>query len=104
MTLRNRLATLGILGAVAIACYGTARYYSPAIVIFVVEQALLQKAPAALSSAAVEQKYRGLMESLPTRDDKLKRALILSQSLEKVQRLSQTQFDELLRAAAQPGQ
>ncbi len=104
MALRNRLATLGILGAVAIACYGTAKHYSPAMVIFVVEQALLQKAPAALSPVVVTREYRELMESLPTRDDKLKRALVLSQYLEKVQRLSQTQFDELLRAAAQPGQ
>ena len=94
-TFGRRVAVLGLLILFFLLIFGIARSYSYAIVAYVVEQALLQKAPAGTSSARVQERFETVLASTPT-ESKLLKLMALSSYLEKVQKLTSTELDRLL--------
>ncbi len=84
------LAGLGFLMV-----YGLAKSYSSAIVAYVVEQALLQKAPPEVKKDDVRARLNGTLAPL-TRGDKILKLLALSSYIEKVQKLTPAELDRLL--------
>ncbi len=96
MSLRQRAGIMAVLGAVALAAYGTARYYRHSLVIWVVEQSLLQKAPAGTNPAVLTRRFRALFAALPNRDARFARALAISQEIEKLQILTPQELEHLL--------
>lgn len=84
------VAGLGFLMA-----YGLAKSYSSAIVAYVVEQALIQKAPPEMGTPEVKARLKEALAPL-TRGDKLLKLLALSSYIEKVQKLTPAELDRLL--------
>jgi hypothetical protein len=96
MTFRRRFIVVLILAFLALAAYGTASYYSTALVAYVVEQAFLQKLPQGADPAVFHRRMLDLLAAMPERDAKLARLLQMSQFMEKVQRLSPAEVEFLL--------
>lgn len=86
----------GALFAVASMLYGTARYYSPYLVLYVVEQALMQKAPPGMDPDLLHKRLRAFLLEAPDRSARMKRLLRISEYLEKTQTLTSEELDELL--------
>jgi hypothetical protein len=102
MTFRNRLMVVSLLGAAAVTAYGAGRYYSPALISYVVEQALVQKLPQGVDPEEARGRYRDLMGSIPDRKSRLEKLLFLSQYLEKLQILTREELDQLLKRDPEP--
>jgi len=102
MIFSRRLGIIGILLAFTLVAYAVANRYSATIVTHVVEQALIQKSPPGSDPTVVRQRFRAHMKTFPDDDSKLKRALGLSQYLEKLQRLSGEQFEALIGNESKP--
>lgn len=79
--------------------YGIFRYYSPPLVSYVVEQTLMQKAPEQMSPQAIRERFEAAMSPVAS-NDKMFKLLSLSNYLEKIQRLTPAEVDELLGPAA----
>jgi hypothetical protein len=94
-TFGRRVAVLGFLILFFLLIFGIARSYSYAIVAYVVEQALLQKAPEGTSTAQVQERFETALASTPE-ESKLLKLMALSSYLEKVQKLTPTELDRLL--------
>jgi hypothetical protein len=86
-----------ILLAIALAIYGTARYYSQSLVLFVVEQTLLQRSPSGTDPGLLRRRLETHLAASPSQDSKMAELLNLSLRLEKVQALSQGELEELLK-------
>jgi len=82
--------------AIASVLYGVARYYSPSLILYVVEQSLAQKAPAGTSLVLLHERLRALLSTAPDQNAKMERLLQISQYLEKVQYLTREELDELV--------
>ena len=95
MNFRRRLSVLGILTLLFLAVYGIGRLYSPAIMRYVVEQALMQKLPEGVRPEAVRDRFRAQLAAVPQKD-KLMKILELSKYLEKVQKLTPEELNRLL--------
>lgn len=95
-TFKRRAIVLGLLGVLFLAAYGVATHYSPAIVAYVVEQALVQKAPDGMSPDLVRERFEALLASTPT-ERKMRVLLALSNYLEKVQKLTPVEMNRLLK-------
>jgi hypothetical protein len=103
ITFLQRVEILGLLLLVFLMIYGVARHYSSAIVAYVVEEALLQKAPEGMSPAMVRQRFDAALASTP-QQVKLLKLLSLSNYIEKVQKLPPAELDRLLATSgAVPG-
>ncbi len=87
------LAALFILASVLI---GVARYYSPALVLYVVQQSLAQKAPSGSDSALLRERLHALLAAAPDQKARMERLLQISEYLEKVQSLTPEELDELM--------
>lgn len=85
------------LFAIAVAIYGTARYYSPSLILYVVEQTLMQRSPDEIDPVLLRQRLETHLAAFPGQDLKMERLLSLSMNLEKVQALTPGELDELLR-------
>lgn len=96
MGLKQRTLILGTLALLAAVSYGVLRYYSPSLVAYVVEQTLLQKLPAGTDPEAVRRRFRAFLHSQPDGKSRLDKLLVLSQYLEKIQRLDSVELDTLL--------
>jgi hypothetical protein len=96
MAFKQRITVLGILALLFLAAYGAAKAYSPAIVAYVVEQALVQKAPEGMSPILVRERFQALLASTPG-ELKMLKLLALSNYLEKVQKLTPAELNRLLR-------
>jgi hypothetical protein len=96
MTIRKRSLVIAILFAIASVLYGAARHYSPSLVLFVVEQSLLQKAPSGIDPASVHERFHACVAAAHDQNSQMQRLLQISEYLEKVQRLSLEQMDQLL--------
>ncbi len=100
MPFHLRLAVIAALATGALIAYGTSRYYSTALITCVVEQALLQKLPQDVDPAMVHNRFNSLLSAMPNRQARLEKLLSMSQYLEKLQRLTPRELDELLRKDA----
>jgi hypothetical protein len=96
MTFRQRTLILIGLGLLACGAYTITRFYSTALVRFVVEEALIQKAPAGTDNRRIRVRFHQLVESVPDPRARQQRLMEISQYLEKVQRLDQAAVDRLL--------
>ncbi len=96
MTIQRRSLVAGFLLALAFILYGTAKYYSPALILYVVEHSLIQKAPAGTDAAQLQKRLRELLEKDPDRNAQMKKLLRISEYLEKVQHLRPEEVDSLL--------
>ena len=96
MSFRRRAGVVGVLVVIALAAYGTARFYSPSLAIYVVEQALIQKAPPGSNPFSICGRLHNLLATIPDRKAKLARVLAMSQYLEKVQTLTSQELEQLL--------
>ncbi|MGD0310219.1 MAG: hypothetical protein ABSC02_13150 [Acidobacteriota bacterium] len=93
--LKWRITLLSFMAALFLLIYGIGRYYSPGIVGYVVEEALVQKAPEGMSPTAVRKRFEAVMAVTRT-EDKMLKLLTLSNYLEKVQKLTPAELHELL--------
>jgi hypothetical protein len=85
-----------ILGILALVSYGTAKYYSPALVLHAVEQSLIHKAPPGTDPTWLRARLHELLSTSPDKSARMQKLLGISAYLEKVQRLTPEQLDELL--------
>ena len=76
--------------------FGAANYYSPSLVLYVVEQTLVQKAPAGTDPALTRERLHTLLAAAPDQNAKMTRLLRISEQLEKVQHLTPGELDRLL--------
>jgi hypothetical protein len=96
MTIRKRSLVIASLFALASVLYGAAKYYSPSLVFFVVEQSLLQKAPSGIDPASIHEHLDACIAAAHDRNSQMQKMLQISEYLEKVQYLSLEQLDKLL--------
>jgi hypothetical protein len=96
MTIRKRFLVIGILLAIASVLYGAAKHYSPSLVLFVVEQSLLEKAPSGIDPASIHERFQACIAAANDRNSRMRKLLQISEYLEKVQYLSLEQLDKLL--------
>ena len=89
------------LFALALILYGAARHYSSSLVRYVVEQSLAQKAPPGTDPAALHERLQALLSAAPDPNAQMQRLLRISQYVEKVQRLTPGEFEELLAVEKQ---
>jgi hypothetical protein len=83
--------------AIALGIYGTARFYSRSLVLFVVEQALLQRSPSGTDPDLLGRRLETHLAASPSQDLKMAELLNLSMRLEKIQALTPGELDELLK-------
>ncbi len=96
MTFERRLWTLGLLVLIAVATIGIGKYYSSSLVEFVVEQTLIEKAPPGSDPGSIRGRLHLLLSGKVGEKERLSELLFLSQYLEKAQKLTPTELDELL--------
>lgn len=92
---------LGLLVLAFLAIYGLAKYYSPTIVAYVVEQSLVQKAPEGMSPILVRERFETSLAAVKP-EAKLLKLLEISNYLEKVQKLTPADLDRLLTSRGTP--
>jgi hypothetical protein len=96
MTIQKRSMIVAILGILALASYGTAKYYSPVLVLHTVEQSLMQKAPLGTDPTWLQGRLHALLSSARDKNARMEKLLGVSAYLEKVQRLTPEELDELM--------
>jgi hypothetical protein len=97
---KHRVTILCVLIILFLAVYGIGRQFSPAIVAYVVEEALVQKAPAGMSPLEARRHFDAWFSALEP-DHKLTKLLELSRFLEKVQILTPDELKRLLAPSDQ---
>jgi hypothetical protein len=102
MTFRHRVWMMGALTVAALAVYGTAKFYSPSLMIYVTEQTLKQKSPAGTDPEKVHLRLHAYLSSLPDSESKMAAVVAMSQYLEKVQQLSPEELNRLLEPEQLP--
>jgi hypothetical protein len=90
------------LFAVASVFYGVAKYYSPSLIFYVVEQSLIQKAPPGTDQSTLHERFHACISAAPDNKSQMEKLFRIAEYLEKVQRLTSEQLDELL-TAERPG-
>jgi len=98
MTIRKRSAVMGIVVALLLILYGTAKIYSHHLVEHVVERTLIQKAPAGTDPAEIGKSLQELLSAAQTRSARMESLFRIAGHLEKVQELSPQALAEILEA------
>jgi hypothetical protein len=96
MAIRKRLIIAGIISAFSVILYGASLHYSPALIQYVVEQSLIQKAPAGTDPGELHERLLALVSAIPDQNARMKRLLRISEYLEKIQHLSLKDMERLL--------
>ena len=102
MPIQKRLIILSVLFAFAAVLYGAAKYYSPSLILYVVEQSLEQKAPSGTDSIMLRERLHALLGAIPDKNAQMEKLLRISNYLEKVQSLTPDELKDLL-AVGRPG-
>lgn len=97
MTIQKRSIVVASLLAVALAFYGVAKYYSSSLILYVVEQSLIQKAPQGMDPVILHDRFRTFVNETPDNKSRIEKLLRVAGYLEKVQHLNSGQVDELLK-------
>ncbi len=92
---RQRIAVLVFLILIYLVVVAISKHFSPAVVTYVVQEALIQKAPEGVSPAVVRERFEALLQAMPP-EQKLIKMLDLSNYLEKVQKLTSAEMDQLM--------
>jgi hypothetical protein len=96
MTIQKRSMFVGFVFALALMLYGIARIYSPALVLYVVEQTMVQKAPSGSDPALLRSRLHDFLAEAPDQGAKMERLFQISAYLEKVQTVTPQELDRLL--------
>jgi hypothetical protein len=96
MILSRRLMVLVLVAGLFLGSYGTGRYYSPALVRFIVTHALIEKSPPGMDPAIIRSRLAGLGSGGHGSAAEMAKWLAISQRLEKMQRMSAADVEELL--------
>ena len=91
----QRISILVFLGLIFLGAYWIGRRYSPTIVAYVVEEALIQKAPDEVGPEQAKRRFQAWLDASKP-EDKLMKLLDLSKYLEKMQKLSVLELEQLL--------
>jgi hypothetical protein len=96
MTIQKRSMIVGIVFAFAFILYGAAKYYSSSLILYVVEQSLIQKSPTGTDPARLQERLRAFLSTTSDQNARMSRLLGISIYLEKVQQLEPGELDKLL--------
>jgi hypothetical protein len=96
MTIQKRSIVVGVLLAFAFTLYGAAKHYSPSLILYIVEQSLVQKAPSGTDIAHLHAHLNALLSATPDQNARMRMLLRISESLEKVQTLTPGELDKLI--------
>lgn len=96
MAVRTRWIIAAAVLFLASALYGAGRYYSPFLIQYVVEQSLIQRAPAGADPVYLQKRLRAVLSAIPDRGAKMQRLLRISEYLEKTQSLTREDVDKLM--------
>jgi hypothetical protein len=101
MTIRRRLTIVAAVLVFTSILYGAGRHYSSSLIQYVVEQSLIQKAPAGTDPVDLEKRLEALVSGAPDQNAKMRILLRTSEYLEKVQSLTREDLDKLLAPGGQ---
>jgi hypothetical protein len=104
MPIKKRFIIIMILMTMALVAYGLAKFYSPSLVYYVVEQTLLEKAPPGMNRNRLRHDFSVLISSAPDQNAKMEKLFRVSAYLEKIQKLTPVQLDEVMRTAVPKSQ
>ncbi len=96
MKIQKRLGITAGLIVIAAVLYGAAKFYSDSLVLHVVEQTLIQKAPPGTDLGLLHKRLHDLVSDAPNQKAKIEKLFRISQYLEKIQSLTSKELDELL--------
>ena len=94
----QRIRILCLILVLGLISYVLARSCAPAIIEYVVEETLVQKAPHDVDPAVVRARLAAALAARADRDTKLEFLLDVARSLEKYQKLTPQEIDRLLPA------
>jgi hypothetical protein len=80
-----------------LAVYGSIKLYAPALTFYVVEQTLIQKAPAGTAPALVHERLQFLLSAIPDSKARMEELFRISAYLEKMQILTPEQLEFLIK-------
>jgi len=101
MAIRRRLIIAAAVLLLASILYGAGRRHSAFLIQYVVEQSLIQKAPAGADHNYLRERLRAALAAIPSDQAKLTRLLRMSEFLEKTQSLTNEDVDRLLAPETQ---
>ena len=96
MTIQKRSIVLGLIVLLFALLYGIAKFNSPFLVEYTVEQALIQKAPPGTDPVKIHERLQELLAQAPDRRTRIDILFRISRYLEKVQTLSRQDLSDLL--------
>jgi hypothetical protein len=96
MTIQKRSTIIGLLFAMTLILYGTARMYAPVLVLYIVEQTLIQKAPSGSDPAVLHARLHECIAEATDRKARMERLFRISAHLEKVQTVTSQDLNRLL--------
>jgi hypothetical protein len=102
MVVQRRLTIAAAALAFVLAVYGIAKYYSPVLVLYVVEQSLIQKAPVGIEPSQMRERLHRFLATDSDKDKRMEKMLRISGYLEKVQYLTPEELNELLPVEQPP--
>ena|SRR2546427_9339553 len=97
MTFGGRTMIAAVVAACCVAAYAAGRHFSPRIVAYVVQEALVQKAPSGGDPAEIRRRFQALAAEVREPDARLEKLLAISLRLEKLQVLETSELERLLR-------
>ena len=97
MPIKKRLAVALALLILTFVVYGTVKLYSQLLIFYVVEQTLIQKAPAGTDPALVQKRLQLIVSANPDQKARVEELFRISAYLEKVQTLTPEQLEFLIR-------
>jgi hypothetical protein len=98
MTIKKRSTILIAILILASIAYGAAKFYSPFIIFYVVEQTLIQKAPPGTDPALLRKRLQDIVSAAPNQSAQMEELFRISAFLEKVQSLTPEQLNQFIRA------
>ena len=87
---------MGLIVLLFALLYGIAKFNSPFLVEYTVEQALIQKAPPGTDPVKIHERLQELLAQAPDRRTRIDLLFRISRDLEKVQTLSRQDLSDLL--------
>jgi len=102
MTIQKRSIVMALIVLFFAMLYGIAKFNSPFLVEYVVEQTLIQKAPPGTDPVKIHERLQELLAQAPDRRSRIDLLFRISMHLEKVQSLSHQDLSDLLEVE-EPG-